>query len=153
MKSAPVFCSALGALGLVSCAPSDDEGKDRAPKPIPGFELAKAKGTNSPEAGTNVVDLTVEQLRAKLAAGDIRLIDVRTEEEVAAGMIPGAEHIAMSEFEPSDLNLSNEREIVLYCRSGRRSRIVGERLASYTGEPASHLSGGIIAWRQAGPRP
>lgn len=96
-----------------------------------------------------VIDLTVEQLAERLERGDIRLIDVRTAEEVAEGSISGAEHVALDDFDPAKLDL-DDREVVLYCRSGRRSGIAAERLAEFTGEPAGHLAGGIVAWKEAG---
>ncbi|QUL37754.1 rhodanese-like domain-containing protein [Erythrobacter sp. JK5] len=147
MRAALLF--SLLALGLTACAP-EGEGKDSVPHgPIPGYELAAAKAAAAPNAA-KVVDLTVDQLRQMLAAGNVRLIDVRTAEEVAEGVIPGAEHIAMDDFDPAALGDSGGRDVVLYCRSGRRSGIVGERLAAYTGKPAAHLAGGIIAWKEAG---
>ncbi len=84
-----------------------------------------------------------------MAAGNVRLIDVRTDVEVAEGAIPGAEHIALDRFDPAKLDLSDGREVVLYCRTGRRSAIAGERLAAATGKPVEHLAGGIIAWDEA----
>jgi rhodanese-related sulfurtransferase len=93
-----------------------------------------------------VVDLTPAQLAERLERGDIRLIDVRTAKEVEKGMIPGAEHIALDAFAPAELDLSDGHEIVLYCRSGRRSSIAAERVAGHTGRPAAHLEGGILAW-------
>ena len=81
--------------------------------------------------------------------GKIRLIDVRTDEEVAEGAIPGAEHIALDQFDPAKLDLSDGREPVLYCRSGRRSEIAAEKLSKYVGKKARHLKGGINAWRDA----
>ncbi len=100
-------------------------------------------------AESSVVDLSVQELVALQADGNIRLIDVRRDDEVAEGVIPGAEHIALGNFDPANLDLSDGREVVLYCRSGRRSGIAGERLAEHTGETAKHLAGGIIAWRKA----
>ncbi len=82
--------------------------------------------------------------------GKVRLIDVRTAKEVAQGMIPSAEHIAMDAFDPTALDTADDRTIVLYCRSGRRSQIVGERLAGHTGTPTLHLAGGILAWEAEG---
>lgn len=141
---------AMTVLALAACAPSGD--KDREQNAPIGYELALAR-----DAGTDIVaptasavsDLTVEELQAKIDNGSIRLIDVRTDEEVAEGTIPGAEHIALDEFDPAQLDFSDGREVVLYCRSGRRSGIAGERLANHTGEPAQHLAGGIIAWQAA----
>ncbi|MEL6876968.1 MAG: rhodanese-like domain-containing protein [Pseudomonadota bacterium] len=100
-------------------------------------------------AEASVIDLTVEQLIALQQEQDVRLIDVRTAEEVAEGAIPGSEHIALDDFDPAALDLSDGREVVLYCRSGRRSGIAGEKLAEFTDEPAKHLGGGIIAWRES----
>lgn len=99
---------------------------------------------------TQVSTLTVDELRDLMAEEDIRLIDVRTAEEVAEGAIPGAEHIALNEFDPASLDLSDGREIILYCRSGRRSEIAAERLSQHTGKPVRHLSGGFQAWLEAG---
>ncbi|MEP3050612.1 MAG: rhodanese-like domain-containing protein [Erythrobacter sp.] len=97
-----------------------------------------------------IVDLSVAELQNLQASGNVRLIDVRRDSEVAQGMIPGAEHIALDEFDPAKLDLSDGREIVLYCRAGVRSRVAGERLSAHTGAPAKHLSGGIIDWKDAG---
>ena len=83
-----------------------------------------------------------------MAVGDIMLVDVRTAEEVAEGMIAGAVHIPLDEFAPGPdlLAQADGREIVLYCRSGRRSGIAGQALSTYLDKPVSHLAGGIIAW-------
>ena len=101
-------------------------------------------------AEAKVVALSAAELSALLEEGNIRLIDVRRDDEVAEGMIPGAEHIMLDNFDPAALDLSDGREVVLYCRSGRRSGIAAERLAAHTGKPARHLEGGILAWEEAG---
>lgn len=97
-----------------------------------------------------VIDLSVEELIAEQAKGGIRLIDVRTHEEVAQGMIPGAEHIALDDFDPATLDLDTGRKPILYCRSGRRSADAATRLSAHLGEPVEHLAGGILAWEEAG---
>ena len=151
MTAPRLVLSSIAILALASCAP-DEGGKDeRESSPPFGLELAVVDTGNAAEApAPNVIDLSVDQLRTKLASGDIRLIDVRTDGEVAQGFIPGAEHIAIDEFDPAALDLSEGREIVFYCRSGRRSGRAGDALAAYTGEPAQHLAGGIRAWQEAG---
>ena len=100
-------------------------------------------------SAASVALLSTAELSSLVENGNIRLIDVRRDDEVAQGMIPGAEHIMLDDFDPAALDLSDGREVVLYCRSGRRSGIAGERLATHTGEPAQHLAGGIIAWQAA----
>lgn len=147
---APVLLLALPACG-------DDAGESKSKREAPsvplGFELAFAGTAGEAEAvpaPSALVPLTPQELAAKIEAGDVRLIDVRTDEEVAGGMIAGAEHIALDRFDPAKLDLSDGREVVLYCRSGRRSAIAGAKLAAVTGEPVEHLEGGLLAWQAAG---
>ncbi|WP_086617128.1 rhodanese-like domain-containing protein [Erythrobacter tepidarius] len=143
------------ALLLVGCGGDTQEqggGRDSSSLPL-GFELAAA-ATGETAATVTVaapmIDLTPEQLAERIKAGKVRVIDVRTDDEVAEGVIPGAEHIPLDHFEPASLDLSDGREIVLYCRSGRRSAIAGAMLAEVTGQPVQHLAGGITAWEAAG---
>lgn len=154
------------ALLLAACGGEHDRAAQRKDPPsMPfGFELAaaglasaanavddKAGADNVPAtAPAPMIDLTPEQLAERLKAGNIRLIDVRTDEEVAAGMIPGAEHIPLDRFDPAKLGPDDGREVVLYCRSGRRSTMAGEKLAAALGKPVEHLAGGILAWEAAG---
>lgn len=154
------------ALLLAACGGEHDGAAQRKDPPsVPfGFELAAAGlavtaiadddtagASNVPApAAAPMIDLTPEQLAERLKAGNIRLIDVRTDEEVAAGMIPGAEHIPLDRFDPAKLGPDDGREVVLYCRSGRRSTIAGEKLAAALGKPVEHLAGGILAWEAAG---
>lgn len=161
----PLLPLAPALLVLSACGKEHsgaDERKEGPAAPL-GFELAMA-GAGAGATGTQpdertdaaapvaqpVIDLTPEQLAAKLAAGNVRLIDVRTAAEVAEAAIPGAEHIPLDRFDPASLDLSDGREVVLYCRSGRRSAIAGEALAAATGKPVEHLGGGILAWEAAG---
>jgi len=99
---------------------------------------------------TSVIDLSTEDVSLLLAQGNVRLIDVRRDDEVAKGIIPGAEQIMLDQFDPASLDLSDDRKVVIYCRSGRRSGIAAERIADFTGKPAHHLKGGILAWQEAG---
>jgi rhodanese-related sulfurtransferase len=147
--------AAAAVLALTACG--GERGGDSETHAAPlGFELAYAATTADVGAADTaapiappLVDLTPEELAAKLKAGNVRLIDVRTDAEVAEGVIPGAEHIPLDQFDPTSLDFSDGREVVLYCRSGRRSAIAGEKLAEVTGKPAEHLAGGILAWEAA----
>jgi len=149
------------ALLLAACGDTQDTGGSREGPSAPiGFELAMAGAGAAAASGDDasakvpapspLIGLSPEQLAERLKAGNIRLIDVRTAEEVAAGTIPGAEHLPLDQFDPAKLGADDGREVVLYCRSGRRSAIAGEKLAAATGEPVVHLAGGILAWEAAG---
>ena len=159
---APALPLAPLVLLLAACGDARDEGKKRDSPAAPlGFELAfAATGASGADGDTPaasaaatpapLIALTPEELAARLSQGNVRLIDVRTDAEVAEGTIPGAEHIALDQFDPARLDLSDGREVVLYCRSGRRSAMAGEKLAAATGKPVDHLEGGILAWEAAG---
>lgn len=149
MAKTRLFLSSLVIAAVAACAPSGEGKEERGPGFPGGYELAMAR-TSADQQSARVIDLEPDALEARIASGDLRLIDVRTAEEVASGMIDGAEHIALDAFDPAALDLSDGREVVLYCRSGRRSRIAGEALADHTGESVPHLAGGILAWEAAG---
>ena len=150
--------AAAAMLALAACGGERDGDGAGSPSAPFGFELAMAATPAADDSGADsaapvvppMVDLTADELAARLKAGNIRLIDVRTDAEVAEGVIPGAEHIPLDRFDPASLDLSDGREVVLYCRSGRRSTKAGEMLAAVTGKPVEHLAGGITAWEAAG---
>lgn len=77
------------------------------------------------------------------------LLDVRTSEEVRGGKIPGAKHIALQVLEQRLSDLPKDRPIVIYCRSGNRSRTAADVLvrAGYT---QLYDLGGIMQWQMAG---
>ena len=154
---APALPLAPLLLALSACGGEAEGGKTKRDAPaVPlGFELAFAGldsggETDVAAAPSPLIALSPEELAARIKAGNVRLIDVRTDAEVAEGTIPGAEHIALDRFSAESLDLSDGREVVLYCRSGRRSAMAGEKLSAVTGAPVVHLDGGMLAWEAAG---
>ena len=75
------------------------------------------------------------------------IIDARTQEEYDQGHIPGA--ILIPEYEIADRaekELHDKNQLILvYCRSGRRSKIVAEELVKL-GYTNVKEFGGIIDW-------
>ncbi len=164
MKARSAITLAAASLILLACnsAPEADRPEPDRPevsvapvanlpdtanaKPAPGEEVDNISGK---EPGELAIVIGVDELTQMRDQGAIRLIDVRTEEEIAQGMIPGAEHIALDQFDPAALDPGDTREVVFYCRSGRRSAVAAERLARYRGKPVKHLAGGYIAWSES----
>jgi len=72
---------------------------------------------------------------------DQRLLDVRTLEEVQAGMIPGAVHIPLHELRQKLSELSPEKEYMIYCQAGLRGYLA-YRILKQRGFRASNLDGG-----------
>ncbi|WP_150268646.1 rhodanese-like domain-containing protein [Paenibacillus tepidiphilus] len=97
----------------------------------------------------DIPQVTPQELRERLASGEeLVLIDVREDDEVAFGMIDGAEHIPMGEIPAHSGQLSPDSELVFICRSGARSQRVCEYLQQF-GLKVSNLSGGMIAWNES----
>ena len=75
------------------------------------------------------------------------IIDARTQEEYDQGHIPGA--ILIPEYEIADRAekelLDKNQLILVYCRSGRRSKIAAEELVKF-GYTNVKEFGGIIDW-------
>ncbi|HIF95857.1 MAG TPA: rhodanese-like domain-containing protein [Myxococcales bacterium] len=81
------------------------------------------------------------------------LLDVRSREEFAGGHLPGAVLIPVDEL-PGRLEelrqLGAEREIVVYCESGRRALRAAEALVSEGFGRVGHLEGDMSGWRTSG---
>jgi phage shock protein E len=74
---------------------------------------------------------TTEARAYELVANGALLLDVRTPREYEAGHIPGAVNISHDQIKSrlGELGPDKDRQIVLYCRSGRRTRIANGVLA------------------------
>ena len=75
------------------------------------------------------------------------IVDVRTEEEYAQGHIPGAVNIpneSITDTKPEQLP-DQKQKLLVYCRSGNRSRQASEKLAAL-GYSNVYEFGGINTW-------
>ncbi len=79
---------------------------------------------------------------------ELTLIDVRTEEEVAEGMIPNAININI--FNPDFMDKIGEYEsskpYVMICRSGARSGQACMQMMDLGFENVYNLEGGMMGW-------
>ena len=96
-------------------------------------------------------ELLPGDLRERLSRGEpIELIDVREYPEFAAGRIDAARLLPLSELERRAGELSRDRDVVLMCRSGRRSAEAEAKLRALGFTRLSQLKGGFAAWQEAG---
>jgi rhodanese-related sulfurtransferase len=93
-----------------------------------------------------IKEITAAEVKEKLERGEkLNLVDVREDEEVALGMIPGAKHIKMGEI-PSRLDeFKKDEEYIFVCRSGARSENVCRYLQEL-GYNVRNMVGGMLAW-------
>lgn len=78
------------------------------------------------------------------------VLDVRTAEEYASGYVPGAVNIPHDQLASRLAEVPKDREVVLYCRSGRRTALAADVLAANGYKRLEHLDGDILAWVEKG---
>jgi len=76
------------------------------------------------------------------------VVDVRRDDEWAAGHVEGAEHLPLDQLGARADELG-EGPIVFYCAVGERSMMAAEAFSG-VGRDAVSLAGGIGAWEAAG---
>lgn len=94
-----------------------------------------------------IEEIDVAEMDALVEQGAI-LVDVREQEEVDEGMIDGAVHMPLSEFENFAEDISKSKPTVFYCRSGRRSLKAAELASEWTDQPLYSLIGGYLAYSE-----
>jgi rhodanese-related sulfurtransferase len=91
--------------------------------------------------------LTPNELKKRIQAGEkLNIIDVREDEEVAQGMIPGAKHIPLGQLPLRYTELKAESETILVCRSGNRSGKAYEFLQEMGLTGLKNMTGGMMKW-------
>ena len=110
--------------------------------------LAEVERAAHDYLGEDVETIGREDLRERLARGDVVLVDVRPPEEFAAGHIEGARSIPLAELERRLAELPPDREIVAYCR-GPFCAYAHEavRRLNDAGRTARRLEDGWPEWR------
>jgi len=88
----------------------------------PQFGAAKDPVNLAGMIAGNVLRGDVAMARwADVGRADVTLLDVRERDEVARGAVPGSVNIPLSELRQRLGELSAERELWVYCQSGKRS--------------------------------
>ena len=81
---------------------------------------------------------------------DFVLVDVREEDEFAAGHLPGAVNIPLSEFQFRTDEVDEDKAIVLVCRTSNRSEMATQMLAANGYDNLYHLLEGTLGWMKRG---
>lgn len=109
---------------------------------------ALADGPAAPEP------VRVEARALEQRLGDARLVvlDVRSPGEFAAGHVPGAINVPHDQVgnRLAELAGAKDKDIVLYCRSGRRARLAADVLAAAGFARLSLLEGDFPGWAAQG---
>ena len=120
-----------------------------------GLTLAFASlGGCTPAEDSGVRSVPQEEIVHGLSLGKTPiLLDVRSREEFAGGHLPGAVLIPIDEL-PGRVEelrqIGAEREVVVYCESGRRALRAAEALVAEGFDRVGHLEGDMSSWRTRG---
>ncbi|UOF89463.1 rhodanese-like domain-containing protein [Fodinisporobacter ferrooxydans] len=94
-----------------------------------------------------IINITSFDVNQRLKKGEtLTIIDVRENDEVAAGKIPGAKHIRLSELPQRIHEIPKNAEAIMVCRSGGRSAKACEFLLSQGYRNVKNLMGGMLGW-------
>jgi rhodanese-related sulfurtransferase/predicted transcriptional regulator len=117
---------------------------------VSAARLAEVERAAGDYLGDEVEHIDRSELLERLAAGDVVLVDVRPNEEYAAGHIEGARSIPLEELEQRLAELPEDAEIVAYCR-GPFCAYAHEavRRLRRAGRTARRLEEGWPEWRLA----
>ncbi len=129
---------ALTLLFLTACA---------AMAGMPLQQNGEATSTMNQKVAGRYDTITPEEAKAKMDAGNVTIVDVRTQAEYEQGYIPGAILVpneTIGDALPEALP-DQESVLLVYCRSGRRSKQAAEKLVAL-GYQTVYDFGGIVDW-------
>ena len=138
----------LGALALVTTTTA--VAKEAAQSAAPAQTAAAAPSAQASAA--KVAPMTQEALLEHQAKHPKHLfvLDVRSPEEFKEGHVPGAVNIPYDQIASRLGEVPKDKDVVLYCRSGRRAGIAAEVLGNNGYTRLSHLEGDMTAWVEKG---
>jgi adenylyltransferase/sulfurtransferase len=94
-----------------------------------------------------MLEVSVTTLKSKLDAGDnFILLDVREPFEIEIASVPGALCIPMNTVPQRVQELDPDAEILVMCRSGKRSADITAFLMHQGFANVHNVTGGILAW-------
>ena len=105
------------------------------------------------EAKSRIRETNVQEVKKRLDKGErLILVDVREDNEVARGRIPGALHLGKGVIE-RDVEKTipdTNAEVILYCGGGFRSALAADALQKMGYTNVLSMDGGVRGWRDKG---
>lgn len=111
------------------------------------------------EAMAQVKTYSVAQVRARLGAPDVQIVDIRDVRELKDGTVTGALHAprGMLEFwvDPASpyhkkVFADESKEFILFCGAGWRSALAAKALQDMGMANVAHIDGGWAEWTKQG---
>lgn len=96
-------------------------------------------------AASGVGEVDVQEAKRRQDGGSV-LVDVREAHEWRDGHAKGARHIPLGDLTRRLADIPRDREILVICRSGNRSRTAAQLLQRAGYERVVNVQGGTMAW-------
>ncbi|WP_339745068.1 rhodanese-like domain-containing protein [uncultured Rubinisphaera sp.] len=115
---------------------------------VGGFDASEVR--SSGKANEDYASGTPAELSSAIQSGEVKLIDVRSNDEWNEGHIEQAEHRFLGRLPNHLEDLPHDEIIVVHCRSGARSAIAASVLQAAGFKNVVNLTGGYTAWKAEG---
>lgn len=105
-----------------------------------------------PQLSTGIYKtISAEDFKAKIATNQGLILDVRTDREVAKGVIKGAKQADFfGNFEQAILQFDKQTPVYVYCAAGGRSKKAMDKLQAAGFQEVYDLEGGMTNWQSLG---
>lgn len=115
---------------------------------LAGEPTAAPPAAQPAAAATTVPTISQDALLAEQQLHGDRLfvLDVRTPQEFAEGHVPGAKNISHDQLAARLGEVPRDKDVVLYCHSGRRAGLAADVLKANGYTRLSHLEGDMQGW-------
>jgi rhodanese-related sulfurtransferase len=102
--------------------------------------------------GAGGAGVSVQQATLMINRQDALVLDVRDADEFAKGHVVGSRSLPLGQLETraGELEKHKAKPVILVCQSGARSGTAVGQLRKLGFQQVFDLSGGVIAWQQAG---
>ena len=94
--------------------------------------------------------ISAADAKAKIDAGNVQVVDVRTAGEYAGGHVPGALNIPHMSILARKAEIASDRELVFICQVGQRSALACEFATAAGFSGLFNVEGGTDAWVKSG---
>jgi len=137
MKTIIIGLTSLSIIAFVSCTGSANP------------EATKEQIVQQTET---IVDVNVAQFKELMSSEQGVILDVRTPEEWAEGVIEGAQKMNYydDDFATQTEGLDKSKTVFVYCKAGGRSASAAEVLKEKGFTKIYNLDGGMTAWLEQG---
>ena len=120
------------------------------------FLLAIFSGcVSKPDVKATYVDINVKDAKTMIENDEVFILDVRSQGEYDEGHIKGSTRIPLQDIPQQEIDrkleeIPMDKKILVYCRTGQRSKLASEILINKGFTKVYNIQGGITDWITAG---